>query len=71
MALFLSQKEFTTIKVCEEKFIIDLLKIQDAEIQEYALNTILLWGGISNKDVLKKVKIRNKFLQKDLDAFLI
>lgn len=70
IALFLSQKDFIFINACEEKFIIDLLKIQDAEIQEYALNAVFLWERISDKETLKNIKIRNKYLQEDLDSFL-
>lgn len=70
MALFLSQKEFICIKECEEKFIIDILHLSNLDLQDYALNAITLWGEVSNKDTLKDVIIKNRYLQEELEAFL-
>lgn len=68
--LFLSQKDYLYITDEEEKFVLTLLSGDDAYVQEFALNAILMWEKVSNKDSLKNIKLANRYLQEDLDAFL-
>lgn len=68
--LFLAQKKFDLILGDEEIFLIESLKIQNIVIQEFALNTLLLWGKLNNISALKTIKIDDPYFQKKLDRFL-
>lgn len=68
--LFLAQKKFDLVLGDEEIFLIESLKIQNAVIQEFALNTLLLWGKLNNISALKTIKIDDPYFQKKLDRFL-
>ena len=68
--LFLAQKKFDLVLGDEEIFLIESLKIQNVVIQEFALNTLLLWGKLNNISVLKTIKIDDPYFQKKLDRFL-
>ncbi len=68
--LFLAQKKFDLVLGDEEIFLIESLKIQNVVIQEFALNTLLLWGKLNNISALKTIKIDDPYFQKKLDRFL-
>ena len=68
--LFLAQKKFDLVLGDEEIFLIESLKIQNVVIQEFALNTLLLWGKLKNISALKTIKIDDPYFQKKLDRFL-
>ena len=68
--LFLEQKKFDLVLGDEEIFLIESLKIQNVVIQEFALNTLLLWGKLNNISALKTIKIDDPYFQKKLDRFL-
>lgn len=70
VAMFLSQKDYEYISASEENFIVDLLQSDNVLNQEFALNAILLWENVANKDLLKTIHLSNKYLQMDLDEFL-
>ena len=58
------------ISSVEENFILDMLKSNNVQMQEFALNSILLWDNISDIEELKNVYIANRYLQDDLDSFI-
>lgn len=68
--LFLAQKKFDLVLGDEEIFLIESLKIRNVVIQEFALNTLLLWGKLNNISALKTIKIDDPYFQKKLDRFL-
>ena len=68
--LFLAQKEFKYVYAYEENFVLELLDSGLLELQEFALNTIIAWGKITNMAILKEVKINNYYLQNDLKEFI-
>lgn len=68
--LFLAQKKFDLVLGDEEFFLIESLKIQNVVIQEFAINTLLLWGELNNISALKTIKINNPYFQKKLNRFL-
>ena len=68
--LFLAQKKFDLVLGDEEIFLIESLKIKNVVIQEFALNTLLLWGKLNNISALKTIKIDDPYFQKKLDRFL-
>ena len=70
LLMFLSQKDKKFITAEEEDFVISILEGNDLVLQEDALNTILAWDSISQIDRLRNIKIKNYYLQLDLEMFL-
>ena len=68
--LYLSTIDFENLFAFEEKFVINVLLNENQFLQEYALNTILNWDNISDIEILKEVKISNKYLNEDLHEFI-
>ena len=68
--IFLSGINFKNLFAFEEKFVIEILKLEDIELQEYALNTITIWNNLSDVNQIKNIKIANKYLNDDLQEFL-
>lgn len=68
--LFLAQKKFDLVLGNEENFLIESLKIKNPVIQEFALNTLILWGKSNYISALKTIKIDDRYLQKKLNKFL-
>lgn len=68
--LFLAQKKFDLVLGNEENFLIESLKINNIVIQEFAINTLLLWGKLNNINVLKTIKIDSPYFQKKINQFL-
>ena len=68
--LYLSTIEFDNLFAFEERFVINVLLDNNLQLQEYALNTLLNWDNISNVEMLKKVRINNKYLNEDLQEFI-
>ena len=68
--LFLSGINFKNLFAFEEKFVIKILQSTDIQLQEYALNTIIIWDNVSDIDQIKNIKIANRYLEDDLQDFL-
>ena len=68
--LFLSELNFSNLSYYEEKFVINVLKYGNVNLQEFALNTILSWNNVTDVDELKNIKIKNKYLNLDLLNFI-
>lgn len=70
ITLFLATINYENIFAEEETFIISMLREDDLEGQEFALNTLLLWDSTNYLAELKSIKIKNIYLQKDLEEFI-
>lgn len=68
--LFLSSINFKNLFAFEEKFVIEVLQSSDILLQEFALNTIMVWDNLSDINQIKNIKIANKYLDDDLQDFL-
>lgn len=63
----LSQLPYDSIFGCEEEYIVQLLKSDDVEKQEVALNAVANWD---NHDLIRRLsdlRLKNVFLQQELD----
>ncbi len=70
IALALSQKDFAYISADEENLILELLSSSNIQVQEYALNALLMWDEISDINSVKNLQLGNKFLREDLKEFI-
>ena len=68
--LFLAQKKFDLVLGDEENFLIESFKIKNPVIQEFALNTLILWGKSNYISALKTIKLDDPYFQKKLNKFL-
>jgi hypothetical protein len=70
MVMFLSNLDFKFINGFEEKFIVEILSKDNLVLQEFALNTLLVWNNISNIRLIENIKIKNFYLNNDLQEFV-
>lgn len=66
----LSQMDFEKVLPHEEEFVLKMLESDNLELQEEALNAIELWENTTQFERVKKVRIKNRYLQEDLDDFI-
>lgn len=66
----LSQMDFDEVLPHEEEFTLRMLESDEVALQEQALNALLLWNKTTQFERVKKVKLQNRYLQKDLDDFI-
>ena len=66
----LAQLSYDALFAFEIEFVVECIKSDDLELQEYALNALEIW---ENKDLVKKIgkiKIKHKYLQAEYDALM-
>ena len=68
--MFLASIDFKNISAFEERFVVDVLSMGELNVQEFALNTILVWDNVSNINSLKNIVIKNRYLAQDLSDFI-
>lgn len=70
LAYELSQLSYNSIFGCEEEYILQLMRSDDLEMQEFALNAVANWDNRVLISKLTDLKIKNVFLQKELDELI-
>lgn len=68
--LFLAQKDFNALYEGEEIFVVEMMKVQDDCVQEFALNALLLWDNTTQIETLRNIRLSASYLQKELNEFL-
>lgn len=70
ITLYYEQQEYQNIDANEENFIVYAIENGSLQTQESALNALYSLGKTSYIDRLRNIKIKNYYLQKDLDKFI-
>lgn len=70
LAYELSQLSYNSIFGCEEEYILQLMRSGNLEMQEVALNAITNWDNINLIRRISDLKLKNIFLQQELDELI-
>lgn len=68
---FLSQLDFAKVLPCEEEFVVLLLESENLSLQEEAMNAVSLWNKTNHYDRLKKITIKNRYLQEHFEKIIV
>lgn len=67
---FLSQLDFSEVLSCEEEFVVLLLESENLSWQEEAMNAVSLWSKTHHISRLKKITIKNHYLQEHYETII-
>lgn len=66
----LAQMDFSQVLPHEENFVLRILESENLRLQEEAINAVSLWDKTNYLDRLKKITIKNRYLQEHYENII-